>query len=199
MRRPVRPHVPACAALLLALTALPASAQDADFARGYIIPLDEEIVVPRPGLRERAADRALDAWRSLSEGAAEATAKAGATIAPVVRELKDAVAPALDAAERTLGPTAATVGDTITRVAAPAIVGVETGAGRVWSEAEILADDARDAAGRLAVSLADTAAEVRAHPAMQTMADVGILWRVAEGAAVTLLVGGMAWRKLRGA
>lgn len=199
MRRPARP-VPAvtAAALLLGLAAMPATAQEGDFVHGHLIPLEEDIVVPPPSLRERAADHALDAWRSLSETATDAAAKAKASVAPVVEDLKDAVRPAVEAAEEALGPTAAAVGDTIGAAAAPALAGVEAGAGRVWSEAEVLAADAREQAGRFATSVAETAAEVRAHPAMQTVAEVGLLWRVAEGAAVTLLVGGMAWRKLRG-
>ncbi|MGQ9368463.1 hypothetical protein [Azospirillum sp. A39] len=194
MRRPVR--FPALvAAGVLGAAALPALAEQGDFAHSHLIPLEDEVFVPEPSLHERAAERARDAWRTLSGTASDAADAAASTLSPVVRDLKDAVAPAVDAARDALGPTASAVSE----AAAPALASVGATADRAWSGAEGLAADARVQAERLATSVSATAAEVRAHPAMQAVADAGLLFRIVEGVGVTALVGGMAWRKLRGA
>lgn len=51
----------------------------------------------------------------------------------------------------------------------------------------------------LAAAFHEKTAELRAHPVVEAAADMGILLRAVEAVGVTLLVGGLAWRKLRGA
>lgn len=150
-------------------------------ARYGLVPIDE--VAPpirEPDLMDRAAAHAVDAWNA---------AKA------IAREVEEVLTPLF----REVRAEAESAAGEIERVSAPALAAAGVQADAVLEEAGRLTADARETAGEVAATLHAKTAELREHPVVQAASDVGILLRVVEVIGVTALVGGMAWRKLRGA
>lgn len=173
--------------LALAAACLPAQADPFQMgsaetaARQALVPVEAPApAVADPDLLDRAGavlDRAWDRVVALADAA-------GRELAPLWGEAR----------ERADGAAAL-----LERTAAPVLDEAGAQATLAWLEAERLTADARDAAGELAGAFHAKTAELREHPVVQAAADVGILLRVAEALGVSVLVGGLAWRKLRGA
>lgn len=170
------------AALLASGPALAEPLEAGDMSmRVPLLPLDDVVSVPaEPDLIDRAEATALAAWRTVRGWAAEAETAA----TPLWTEVREQVGTAAETARREASPILASAGVT---------------AGEAWERAGVLAGDAQLKAEELAAAFHEQTAELRAHPAVQAAADVGILLRVAEVIGVSALVGGLVIKKLRSA
>lgn len=199
MIRPARFPM-AFAAALLASVALPALADTVPetLHREPLLPV-EEVVVPaaEPDLTQRigsaasAAYDALPAMDRVTGAASDALGGARDTLSDWWAGARDTLKPATDRVEAIAAPAI--------EAAAPAIAAAGSHADRAFAGAEALATDARLEVERLAGAFHETAAELRHHPVVEAAADVGLLLRVVEAVGVSAVVGGLAWRKIRGA
>lgn len=199
MIRPVRFPL-AFAAALLASVALPALADTAaeTLHREPLLPI-EEVVVPaagpdlthRIGSAASAAYDALPAMDSVTGAASDALGGARDTLSNWWTGARETLKPATERVEAIAAPAI--------EAAAPAITAAGAHADRAIAGAEALAIDARLEVERLAGAFHESAAELRHHPVVEAAADVGLLLRVVEAVGVSAVVGGLAWRKIRGA
>lgn len=202
MIRPARLLLP-FAAVLMAYVALPALADTLPVTaetlhRESLLPIDEVVVPPpAPDLTQRigsaafAAYDALPAMDTVTGAAAGALDGARGTLSDWWSGARETLRPATDRVEAIAAPAI--------DAAAPAIAAAGTHADRAIAGAEALAVDARLEVERLAGAFHESAAELRHHPVVEAAADVGLLLRVVEAVGVSAVVGGLAWRKIRGA